>query len=50
MKTLQKTLLLLLFTLAATGTVRRSAVQGRVSGKVVDDAGQPLQDVQSRPR
>ena len=46
MKTLQKTVLLLLFTLAATGAVAQVRGEGRVSGKVVDDAGQPLQDVQ----
>ena len=46
MRTLQKTALLLLFTLAATGAVAQVRGEGRVAGKVVDDAGQPLQDVQ----
>jgi hypothetical protein len=46
MRTLRKTAFLLLFTLAATGALAQARGEGRVSGKVVDDKGQPLQDVQ----
>jgi predicted Zn-dependent protease len=46
MRTLQNTALLLLFTLAATGAAAQVRGEGRVAGKVVDDGGQPLQDVQ----
>jgi Tfp pilus assembly protein PilF len=46
MRTLRNTALLLLFTLAATGALAQVRGEGRVSGKVVDDKGQPIQDVQ----
>jgi Tfp pilus assembly protein PilF len=46
MRTLQKTGLLLLFTLVAAAAGAQVRGEGRISGKVVDDAGQPLQDVQ----
>jgi tetratricopeptide (TPR) repeat protein len=46
MRTLRKTALLLLFTLAATGATAQVRGEGRIAGKVVDDKGQPLQDVQ----
>jgi hypothetical protein len=46
MRTLRKTAFLLVFTLAATGALAQVRGEGRVSGKVVDDKGQPLQDVQ----
>jgi thioredoxin-like negative regulator of GroEL len=43
---LQKTGLLLLFMLVAAAAGAQVRGEGRISGKVVDDAGQPLQDVQ----
>jgi len=46
MRTLRKAAFLLLFTLAATGALAQARGEGRVSGKVVDDKGQPVQDVQ----
>jgi predicted Zn-dependent protease len=46
MKTFRYTALLLLFTLVATGATAQVRGEGRVAGKVVDDKGQPLQDVQ----
>jgi predicted Zn-dependent protease len=46
MRTLRNTALLLLFTLAATGALAQTRGEGRISGKVTDDNGQPLQDVQ----
>jgi tetratricopeptide (TPR) repeat protein len=46
MRTLRNTALLLLFALAATGAVAQTRGEGRISGKVTDDTGQPLQDVQ----
>jgi predicted Zn-dependent protease len=46
MRTLRETALLLLFTLVATGATAQIRGEGRVAGKVVDTAGQPLQDVQ----
>ena len=46
MRTLRETALLLLFTLVATGATAQIRGEGRVAGKVVDSAGQPLQDVQ----
>jgi predicted Zn-dependent protease len=46
MKTFRHTALLLLFTLVATGATAQVRGEGQVAGKVVDDKGQPLQDVQ----
>jgi Tfp pilus assembly protein PilF len=46
MRTLRKAALLLVFTLAATGATAQVRGEGRVAGKVVDEKGQPLQDVQ----
>jgi predicted Zn-dependent protease len=37
--------LLLLFTLAATGALAQTRGEGRISGKVTDDQGQPLENV-----
>jgi predicted Zn-dependent protease len=46
MRTLRKTAFLLLFTLVATAASAQVRGEGRVAGKVVDDKGQPVQDVQ----
>jgi predicted Zn-dependent protease len=46
MKTLRYTAFLLLFTLIATGSTAQVRGEGRVAGKVVDEKGQPVQDVQ----
>ena len=46
MRTFRQTALLLLFTLVATGAAAQVRGEGRVAGKVVDEEGQPLQDVQ----
>ena len=46
MRTLRKTTCLLLFTLVAAAASAQVRGEGRVSGKVTDDKGQPLADVQ----
>jgi Tfp pilus assembly protein PilF len=46
MKTLRYTAFLLLFTLVATGSTAQVRGDARVAGKVVDEKGQPVQDVQ----
>jgi len=46
MKTLHKIALLLALTLAAGSAAAQTRGDGRLSGKVLDDAGQPLENVQ----
>jgi Tfp pilus assembly protein PilF len=46
MKKLQQTAILLLFILVAVSATAQTRGQGRISGKTVDETGQPLADVQ----
>ncbi len=46
MKKLQQTAILLLFILVAVSATAQTRGQGRIAGKTVDEAGQPLADVQ----